>query len=171
VNATSLWFSLGSIIFHFCITLVSTIHVLYVCKYNFVGLWILACSLVTLEFNLIGWRGNQPNIEMVVFLVRDVKLPNDGGEIPKSQGRGWRFESRLWNLLFAWQKNLPGGQPSLVLWQWPIGLMSQKRWRWECSDIGLVADYTLSSLNLNTKKAPLMLCSIFTSSGICFLVL
>jgi hypothetical protein len=33
-------------------------------------------------------------------LVRDdLKLPDDAGEIPKSQGRGWRFEPRLRNLL------------------------------------------------------------------------
>ena len=36
-------------------------------------------------------------------LVRDnPKLLDNGGEIPKSQGRGWRFESRLWNLLSTW---------------------------------------------------------------------
>ena len=29
----------------------------------------------------------------------DLKLPGDGRGIPKSQGKGWRFESRLWNLL------------------------------------------------------------------------
>jgi hypothetical protein len=30
------------------------------------------------------------------MMVRDnPKLPDDGGEIPKSQGRGWRFDSRL----------------------------------------------------------------------------
>ena len=35
----------------------------------------------------------------------DLKLPDDdGGEIPKFQGRGWRFESRLWNLLSTWWK-------------------------------------------------------------------
>ena len=34
----------------------------------------------------------------------DIKLPDDGGEIPKSQGRGWRFDSRLWNLLSTSQK-------------------------------------------------------------------
>ena len=27
--------------------------------------------------------------------VDDPRLPGDGGEIPKSQGRGWRFDSRL----------------------------------------------------------------------------
>ena len=38
--------------------------------------------------------------DVFFFLVRDdLKLPDDGGEIPKSQGRGWRFESRLQNLL------------------------------------------------------------------------
>ena len=38
-------------------------------------------------------------------LIRDdLKLPGDGRGIPKSQGRGWRFESRLWNLLSTWRK-------------------------------------------------------------------
>ena len=34
----------------------------------------------------------------------DLNLPDDGGEIPKSQGRGWQFESRLWKLLSTWWK-------------------------------------------------------------------
>ena len=34
----------------------------------------------------------------------DPKLLNDGGEIPKSQGRGWGFVGQLWNLLSTWQK-------------------------------------------------------------------
>ena len=34
----------------------------------------------------------------------DPKLPDDSGEIPKSQGRGWRFDSWLWNLLSTWRK-------------------------------------------------------------------
>ena len=28
----------------------------------------------------------------------------DGGEIPKSQGRGWRFDSQLWNFFYTWWK-------------------------------------------------------------------
>jgi hypothetical protein len=51
----------------------------------------------------------------------DPKLPDDGGEIPKSQRRGWRFDSRLLNFT----KNLSNGQLSLVLWRWPINLPSQ----------------------------------------------
>ena len=34
----------------------------------------------------------------------DLKLVDDGEEIPKSQGRGWRFECRLWNLMSTWRK-------------------------------------------------------------------
>ena len=45
----------------------------------------------------------------------DLKLPGDGRGIFKSQGRGWQFESRLWNLLSTWRKNLPGGQLPHVL--------------------------------------------------------
>ena len=38
-------------------------------------------------------------------LVReDPKLLDNDGEIPKSQGKGWWFDSRLWNLLSTWQK-------------------------------------------------------------------
>ena len=32
------------------------------------------------------------------------KLLDGGGEIPKSQGRGWQFDSWLWNLLCTWQQ-------------------------------------------------------------------
>ena len=40
-----------------------------------------------------------------LYVVRDdLKLLGEGTGIPKSQGRGWRFESRLWNLLSTWQK-------------------------------------------------------------------
>ena len=34
----------------------------------------------------------------------DPKLLDDGGEIPKSQGGGWRSNFWLWNLLFTWLK-------------------------------------------------------------------
>ena len=34
----------------------------------------------------------------------DPKLPDDGGLIPKSQGRGWRFDSCMWNFLSTWRK-------------------------------------------------------------------
>ena len=54
-------------------------------------------------------------------------VPDDGGEIPKSQGRGWRFDSWLWNLLSTWHKNLLDGQLPPRLWRWPIGLLSQKK--------------------------------------------
>ena len=52
------------------------------------------------------WFHSIKNSQM---LVRDdpkprPKLLDGGGEIPKSQGRGWRFDSRLWNLLFTWHK-------------------------------------------------------------------
>ena len=40
------------------------------------------------------------NIELVQD---DPKVPGDGGEIPKSQRRGWQFGSRLRNLLSTWQ--------------------------------------------------------------------
>ena len=39
------------------------------------------------------------------YVVRDdPKLLDDNGEILKSQGRGWRFDSRLWNVLSTWHK-------------------------------------------------------------------
>ena len=41
----------------------------------------------------------------VLKLVQDdPKLLDDGAKIPKSQGRGWRFDSRLCNVLSTWQK-------------------------------------------------------------------
>ena len=63
-------------------------------------------------------------------LVRDdLKLPDDGGGIPKSLGKGWQFESRLWNLLSTWRNNLPCGQLPPVLWPSPVGLLTQKKKR------------------------------------------
>ena len=45
------------------------------------------------------------NVHKTFRLVRDdPKLLEDGGGIPKSQGRGWRFDSRLWSLLSIRQK-------------------------------------------------------------------
>ena len=56
----------------------------------------------------------------------DPRLLDDGGEIPRFEGRGWRFDSWLWSLLSTWHKNLPGGQLPPVLWRWPVGLLPQK---------------------------------------------
>ena len=37
-----------------------------------------------------------PKLTDVLRMVRDdPKVLDDGGEIPKSEGRGWRFDSRL----------------------------------------------------------------------------
>ena len=36
-------------------------------------------------------------------MVRD--LPDANEEVPKSELRGWQFDSWLWNLLFIWWKN------------------------------------------------------------------
>ena len=35
----------------------------------------------------------------------DPNLPDVSGEVPKSERRGWRFNSRFWNILFTWRKN------------------------------------------------------------------
>ena len=44
-------------------------------------------------------------IQYTVSLVQDeLQLLDHGREIPKSQGRGWRFNFRLWNLLSTWLK-------------------------------------------------------------------
>ena len=52
----------------------------------------------------------------------DPTLLDDGGEIPKSQRKGWRFDSRLWNLLSTWHNfNLSGGQLPHMLWCWHVG--------------------------------------------------
>jgi hypothetical protein len=47
-------------------------------------------ELVLSKTNIFG------DIKCNIYLVRDdPKLLNDGGEIPKSQERGWWFDSRL----------------------------------------------------------------------------
>ena len=86
------------------------------------------------RFGLPWWKSNltpmlfmSPSFTPCPTLVEDdPKLLDDGGEIPKSQGRGWRFDSRLWDLLSTWQNSLPGGQLPQVLWRWPVGLSSKK---------------------------------------------
>ena len=48
-------------------------------------------NIVTVELRRFYTQGN-----VGAWLVRDdPKLLDDGGEIPKSQGRGWRFDSQL----------------------------------------------------------------------------
>ena len=56
----------------------------------------------------------------------DPKLLDDGGEIPKYQGEGWRFGSHPWNLPLYLTENLSDGQLPLVLWRWPVGILYQK---------------------------------------------
>ena len=44
-------------------------------------------------------------IHMRNLLIRDdPKLLDNGGEIPKTWGRGWQFDSQLWNVLSTWWK-------------------------------------------------------------------
>ena len=55
----------------------------------------------------------------------DPKRLDDGGEIPKSQGIGWRFDSPTVKSPLYLTDNLSCGQLSPVLWRWPVGLLSQ----------------------------------------------
>ena len=56
----------------------------------------------------------------------DPKLLDDGGELPKSQGR--YDMSTVKSPLYLTKKNLPGGQLRHVLWRWHVGLLlSQKK--------------------------------------------
>ena len=48
----------------------------------------------------------------------DLNLPDDGGEIPKSQGRGWQFESRSLYLMEKLVRCLTASC-ALVLTFWP----------------------------------------------------
>ena len=50
---------------------------------------------------IIGWELGVSKVQPV--MVQD-NPPNDGGGIPKSQGRSWQFNSRLWNLLSTQHK-------------------------------------------------------------------
>ena len=59
---------------------------------------------------------NQWSLRNNQLMVRDdLKLPDDGGEIPKSQGRGWRFKLAVKSPLYL-TENLLGGQLQHVLW-------------------------------------------------------
>ena len=46
---------------------------------------------------------------------------------PNLKEEGGGFDSRLWHLPSLLDINLPGGQLSLVLWRWPVDLLSQKK--------------------------------------------
>ena len=53
----------------------------------------LLCDLCLREAILYNYWSE---VEIMDWMVRDdLELPDDGGEISKSQGRGWRFEPRL----------------------------------------------------------------------------
>ena len=55
------------------------------------------------------------------------ELLDDGGEIPKSQGRGcWWFASRP-RISSLFDINLPGGQLPLVLWHWTFSLQNKNK--------------------------------------------
>ena len=62
------------------------------------------------------WSKKTLNFWMMVF-----------EEIPKSQRKSQQFDSHMWNLMSTWPKTLPSGQLPLVLWRWPVGLLTQKR--------------------------------------------
>ena len=67
-------------------------------------------------------------VEKTIGLVRDdPELLEDDGKVTQSQGKGWRFDSRLWSLLSPWLDNLPGGQLPHALWCWHVKLLSQKK--------------------------------------------
>ena len=54
----------------------------------------------------------------------DPELLDDGGEIPKSQGRGRRFDSPAVNSPLYLTTYLSRGQLPPVLWRWPIVFLS-----------------------------------------------
>ena len=59
--------------------------------------------------------------------VRDnLKLPNDGGEILKSQGRGWAVQLPAVKSPLCLMEYMPGGQLPPMLWSWPVGLCLKK---------------------------------------------
>ena len=62
------------------------------------------CPILDAIINITGKGGELYDHLMTLMVGDDLKLPGDGRGIPKSQGRGWRFESRLWNLLSTWRK-------------------------------------------------------------------
>jgi hypothetical protein len=63
-------------------------------------------------------------ITIISLVQDDRKLLNDGGETPKSQGRGVRFPDVKSPLYLT--EDLPGDQLPHVLWCWHVDLLSQK---------------------------------------------
>ena len=67
-----------------------------------------------------------PRVNNMGVMVRDgPKLLDDGGEIPKFQGRGWQFEFPAVISPLYLTKHLPCGQPPPMLWRWHVNLLSQ----------------------------------------------
>ena len=95
---------------------------------------IILCWLHVPCRNKSGLVGKNHHLKPIFLVWDNPKLLDDGGEIPKSQGRGWWVDPRLWNLLSTCLKNLPGCQLPRVLWRWLDGLLSQKNedqtWPW-----------------------------------------
>ena len=84
-----------------------------------VSFWAYIIESVKIHVQILNPTGYLPTLQ-----VRDdPKLLDDGGEIPKSQVRCWRFDpSCLISSLLA--RNLLGGQLPLLLWRWHVGLLS-----------------------------------------------
>ena len=52
-------------------------------------------------------------------------------EIPESQGRGWRFDSRQWNLLSTWHKHCRWSIASCALALTCRPSVWKKNWKWK----------------------------------------
>jgi len=72
--------------------------------------------------NHIIWKVNPCN----TLVQDDLKLPDDGGKMTKSQGRGWQFESRLRNLLSTGWKACHVINCLMCFGRWHVGLLSQE---------------------------------------------
>ena len=57
----------------------------------------------------------------------DLKLPNDGGEIFKFQGRRWQIQIPVVKSPLYLAENLLDGQLPHVLWCWHVGLLSSNK--------------------------------------------
>ena len=72
------------------------------------GIWYLFLSLFLSWYTICSpykgptWEAQDNVLTLMVW--DDSKPLDGGGQIPRPQGKFWRFDSRLWNLLSAWHK-------------------------------------------------------------------
>jgi hypothetical protein len=83
---------------------------------------------------IVIWTTFKCHLLMVRF---DPKLSEDGREIPKCQGSGWRFNFPAVKSPLYLTENLPCGQLPPVFWRCHVNNRSQKDNKYHLLEVGL----------------------------------